>query len=274
MSWLLPSALTIGGIAAAIVFALHFIARSRPLAEPLPTARFIPQRPIHARTRSMALTDVLLMIVRITALLALAAAIAGPVFAAARSRVARVIVADRSRDVANIQQVRDTVRGLLRAGDVLVAFDSDATVFASPDSLKQVDTRGSLSAGLASAVRAGASLATRADSVELILVSPLTSAEVDDATARIRAAWPGRARVVRTAGVRETPAVPPRVATSATTDDPVVAGLSLMGVTGNGSVGASVVRLVRARVTAEDSAWAKEQGHELDQWPAVDDYAQ
>ena len=273
MSWLLPSALAIGGIAAAIVFALHFIARSRPLAEPLPTARFIPQRPIHARTRSIALTDALLMIVRIAALLALAAAIAGPVFAAARSRVVRVIVADRSRDVANIQQVRDTVRALLRAGDVLVAFDSDATVFSNPDSLKQVETRGSLSAGLASAVRAGASLATRADSVELILVSPLTSAEVDEATARIRAAWPGRARVVRTAAVQATPAVPPLVATSATTDDPVVAGLSLMGVTGNGSVGASIVRLVRTRVSAADSAWAKDQGHVLVHWPAVDDDA-
>jgi len=73
VSWLLPSALAIGGVAAAIVLALHFIARSRPLAEPLPTARFIPQRPIHARTRSIALTDVLLMIVRVAALLALAA---------------------------------------------------------------------------------------------------------------------------------------------------------------------------------------------------------
>lgn len=273
MSWLLPSALAIGGIAAAVAIALHFIARSRPLAEPLPTARFIPQRPIHARTRSMALTDVALMLVRVAALLALAAAVAGPVFAAARSRVARVIVVDRSRDVANIQQVRDTVRALLRSGDVIVAFDSDAAVIPSVDSLKQVDAQGSLSAGLASAVRAGASLATRADSVELIVVSAFTNAEVDDATVRIRSAWPGRARVVRAASLPATPSVRPRVATDATTDDPVVAGLSLMGVTGLGMVGAQDIRLVRARVSAADTAWARDPGHVLIHWPSADENA-
>lgn len=271
MSWLLPSALAIGAIAAAVVVALHFIARSRPLAEPLPTARFIPHRPIHARTRSIALTDIMLLLVRVAALLVLAAAIAGPVFAGARNRVARVIVADRSRDVASIQEVRDTIGALLRAGDVVIAFDSDAAPIARLDSLKQVDARGSLSAGLASAVRAGASLATRADSVELIIVSPVTTSEVDDATSRIRAAWPGRARVIRTQAVRATPNVLPRVVTSATSDDPVAAGLSLMGVTGLGSIGAAEIHLVRARVSATDSAWAREPGHLLIHWPSVDD---
>ena len=58
MSWLLPSALAIGGVAAMAAIALHFIARSRPFAEPLPTARFIPERPIHARISSLVLTDV------------------------------------------------------------------------------------------------------------------------------------------------------------------------------------------------------------------------
>src|SRR5262245_33099118 len=61
MSWLLPSALGIAAVAALAAVALHFIARSRPVAEPLPTARFIPNRPIHARTRSFALTDLLLL---------------------------------------------------------------------------------------------------------------------------------------------------------------------------------------------------------------------
>ena len=272
MSWLLPSALAIGGIAAVVTVALHFIARSRPLAEPLPTARFIPQRPIHARTRSIALTDSTLLLVRVAALLVLAAAIAAPVFAAARNRVARVVVADRSRDVANIQEVRDTVRAVLRAGDVLVAFDSDAVTTAL-DSLKQVDTRGSLSAGLASAVRAGAALAPRADSVELIIVSALTAAEIDDATPRIRATWPGRARIVRVASTPATSAVPPRVTTSATTDDPVVAGLALLGVTGTGRVGSAEVRLVRGRVSVADSAWARDAGHVLIHWPADDDNA-
>jgi hypothetical protein len=269
MTWLLPSALAIGGVAALAAIALHFIARSRPLAEPLPTARFIPQRPIHARTRSIALSDVALLLVRVAALMLLAAAIAGPVVAAARGRIARVVVADRSRDVANVQELRDSVRAVLRAGDVLVAFDSDAAVVPGLDSLVRVDARGSLSSGLASAVRAGASLATRVDSVELVIVSPLTSAEVDAATAPVRALWPGRARLVRLAPTPVPASAPPRVAAAATGDDPVVAGLSLMGdVAANGNV-----RLVRTRVAASDSAWARDSGHVLIHWPSQDDNA-
>jgi hypothetical protein len=269
VTWLLPSALAIGGVAALAAIALHFIARSRPLAEPLPTARFIPQRPIHARTRSMALSDVPLLLVRLAALLLLATAIAGPVFGAARGRVARVVVADRSRDVANVQELRDSVRALVRPGDVLVAFDSDAAVVPSLDSLRRVDARGALSSGLASAIRAAASLATRVDSVELIVVSPRASAEVDAATAPIRAAWPGRARVVRVAPAPPPPMAAPRISASETMDDPVVAGLALAGALGaNGNV-----RLIRMHVTANDSAWARDSGHVLIHWPAADDEA-
>ena len=273
MTWLLPSALAIGGIAAAVAVALHFIARSRPLAEPLPTARFIPERPIHARTRSIALTDIPLLLIRVAAVLLLAAAIAAPVLAAARGRVARVIVADRSRDVANLQEVRDSVRALFRTGDVLVAFDTDAAVVPSLDSLKSIDAKGSLSTGLAAAVRAGAALATRVDSAELVIVSPLTDAEIDRATLPIREIWPGRARVVRTTALLSGTGVPRSarddVVTNGTTDDPVVAGLSLMGITaptGN-------IRLVRTRVPASDTAWARDSGHVLIHWPSADENA-
>ena len=270
MTWLLPSALAIGGIAAAVAVALHFIARSRPLAEPLPTARFIPERPIHARARSIALTDVRLLLIRVAAVLLLAAAIAAPVLAAAHGRVARVIIADRSRDVANIQEVRDSVRAVFRSGDVLVAFDTDAAVIPSLDSLKSTDAKGSLSTGLAAAVRAGAALATHVDSAELVIVSPLTDAEIDRATLPIRAIWPGRARVVRTTRRAGGAQIPRHdVATNSTTDDPVVAGLSLMGVTAP----SGTIRLVRTRVPASDTAWARDSGHVLIHWPSADENA-
>src|SRR5512142_3163682 len=99
VSWLLPSALAIAGVSALVATALHFIARSRPLAESLPTARFVPHRPVRARARSIALSDVLLLVVRTAAVLALGAAVAGPVFAGARGRVRRIVALDRSRDV-------------------------------------------------------------------------------------------------------------------------------------------------------------------------------
>ena len=84
-----------------------------------------PQRAIHARTRSLALTDVLLLLLRVLAIMLLGVAVAGPLFAAGR-RVTRIVIADRSRAVANIAAVRDSVRAYLRAGDELIVFDSSA----------------------------------------------------------------------------------------------------------------------------------------------------
>lgn len=266
MSWLLPSALAIAGIGAIAAIALHFIARSRPLAEPLPTARFIPERPVHARMRSIKLSDVPLLLLRLAALLALGAAVAGPVFAGATGTVTRVIVADRSRAVANIDEVRDSVRAVLRAGDVLIVFDSAASV-ATLDSLRAVPLVGSVSAALASAIRGAAAIAPRTDSLELVIVSPLVSEELDDATAHIRAAWPGRARLVRTAAAVPAAAGVRRVETTATAEDPVVAGLALAGLLGP----RSDVRLVRGRVPAGDSAWARDSGHVLIHWPSTDE---
>lgn len=275
MSWLFPSALAIAGLAALAAIALHFIARSRPLAEPLPTARFVPVRPIHARTRSIALSDALLLLLRIAAIATLGAAIAAPV-GPARGRVARIIVADRSLDVASISEVRDTVRSAMRDGDVLVALDTIARVTttaaltagdgrpASGDGGTNA-ARGSLSAGLAAAIRAAASLAMRADSIELVLVSPVATDERDSATMRIRESWPGRVRVIRVAAAGPVLAQP-RVEVVAGPNDGVQAGLALAGFVGNGGS----IRVVRGRVSAGDSVWASRARHVLVHWPASD----
>lgn len=273
MSWLFPSALAIAGVAALAAIALHFIARSRPLAEPLPTTRFIPARPIHARTRSIALSDVSLLLLRIAAIAALGAAIAAPI-GSARGRVMRIVVADRSLDVASLGEVRDSVRSSMRDGDVLVTFDTLAgtTTVASlrPGGTTAGDApttvaHGSLSAGLAAAIRAAASLATRADSIELVLVSAVATDERDSATMRIRESWPGRVRVVRVAAAP--PMVwEPRIQVTAGPNDGVEAGLALAGFSGNGGS----VRVVRGRVSASDSVWASSAGHVLVHWPASD----
>lgn len=267
MSWLVPSALIVAGIAALAAIALHFIARSRPLAEPLPTARFIPQRPVRARTRSFALNDLLLLLIRLFVLGALGAAVAGPVFAAARARVERIVLIDRSEAVANIAEVRDSVRSIARPGDVLIAFDSSAIVIPSLDSLKPVGTSGSLSAGLAAAIKAAGMIATRADSIELVVVSPLVADEVDDATSRIRAVWAGRIRPVRVSATADS-GKSFRLTTDASSDDPIVAGLSLRGMIGSGEG-----RLIRGRVSAADSAWVRGGKRLLIHWPASDSAA-
>jgi len=263
MTWLFPSALAIAGVAALAAIALHFIARSRPLAEPLPTARFVPVRPIHARTRSIALSDVLLLALRIAAISLLGAAVAAPV-GPARGRVARIVVADRSLDVASIAEVRDSARSAMRDGDVLVAFDTLAGVTTIASLSPGVSTaHGSLSAGLAAAIRTAASLATRTDSIELVLVSPVGMDERDSATMRIRESWPGRVRVMRVAA-RPSVLTAPRIQMSAGPNDGVAAGLALAGFVGDGAS----VRVVRGRVSANDSTWASSAGHVLVHWPA------
>ncbi|HEY4217382.1 MAG TPA: BatA domain-containing protein [Gemmatimonadaceae bacterium] len=269
MTWLVPSALAIAAVAAAIAVALHFIARSRPLAEPLPTARFIPRTPVHARSRSMALTDVLLLAVRIAALLAIGLAVAAPAVSG-RGRVSRIVLLDRSRAVANIAEARDSVRTLGSAAAV-IPFDSTALGGGAPrsiDGITATQARGSLSAALARAIRFAATLPASVDSAELDLVSPVAQEELDAATLRIRAAWPGRIRVIP---VRAAASVvgAPSVTIRADSNDAVAAGLELMGVTApNGAV-----RVVRDSVTAADSTWATTGGHVLVHWPASETFA-
>jgi hypothetical protein len=268
VSWLLPSAFAIAGVAALAAVALHFIARSRPLAESLPTARFIPRRPVRARARSIALSDILLLLVRLAAVLALGAAVAAPVLAAARGRVRRIVAVDRSRDVADPREARDSVRALVREGDVLVAFDSLATRLtgvAALDSTTPIDAPGSLSAALAMAVRSATRIASQADSIELVVVSPVAREEIDEATSRIRAQWPGGIRVVRLRAAAEDER-PAHVESMNGQDDLVIAGLSLMGA----MRASGDVRVVRGRLTPEDSAWAGNAGQVLLHWPASD----
>jgi hypothetical protein len=270
MTWLIPSAMGIAAAASLLTIALHFIARSRPVAEVFPTARFIPDRAIHARTRSLALTDTLLLLLRVLAIMLLGVAVAGPLFAAG-SRVTRIVIADRSRAVANIASVRDSVRAYLRSGDELIVFDSVAHL-AGPtalDSFAVSGVRGSLSAALTAGIRAAVRLAPRTDSIEMVLVSPLVDDETDEATARIRATWPGRIRVARVANAT-TPPTSGALEVRAPANDAVAAGLSLVAM----SVPSSPVRVVRSRMTGEDSVWARGNGHVLVHWPASDTSAE
>lgn len=263
MSWLIPTALAVAGVGALATIALHFIARSRPVAEPLPTARFIPDRAIHARTRSVALTDILLMLLRLAAVVLLGLAVAGPLFASG-GKISRIVLADRSRAVANVVAVRDSARAYLRQGDQLIAFDSIASLARTTtiDSIVATRARGSLSAAISSATRGGVRGAPTADSIELVLISPLAEEEADAATVKLRAAWPGRIHLVHVAA-SETIAHPARVELRAGQNDAVAAGLSLLP-----SLSASV-RVVRGKTTPDDSLWAR-NGNVLVHWPATD----
>ena len=285
MTWIAPWALAVAGLAAAAAGLLHLLARDRPPRWLLPTARFVAAGSARATRRARTPRDLPLLALRIAALLLAGAAFAGPVFAPAGGSIARVVLLDRSASAADPAGAVALARGRLRAGDRLVVFDTIATTVtagaepAALDSLLRAAPsvpHGSLSAGLVAATRIAGEAASAADSVALVVVSPLRGVD-DAATLAIRGVWPGRVELVD---------VPARVPTDTldTTDlqprvrgpsgDALVAGARLAGATplaGLPAEGRGVL-LVRGEATAADSAFAR-AGGTLVVWSAHADSA-
>jgi len=257
------------GVAAAIV-ALHFLVTRQPRAAVLPTARFVPDLPASATARTTRPSDLLLLLLRILLVLAAAAALAEPIAVPSRESLARVILVDASRTTADITQVRESARSVYRRGDVVIAFDSRGRVIPgdASDSLDAIGTttrKGSLSAALISAVRAASLLREQADSLELVIVSPFADEEWDSATGAIRTLWPGRARIMRVAGLTDSVSrADGTIVTRAQADDPVTAAVSLLG-----RRVAQPVRILRGGVETEDTRWAADSGGIVVIWPAT-----
>lgn len=272
MSFAQPWALFVAAGVAAAVIALHFLARRRPRSVPFPTARFVPARTVRAPSRSTRPSDLLLLLLRVLAVLLAGAAFARPVVHPELRPLARVVVLDISASVGSPAAARDSAARYLRGGDLLVVFDSAARLVggSARDSLSRLEGErapGSLSAALAAATRAASVLRGRADSVELVMISPFAAEEWDAATGGIRSLWRGRAELVRTEVARgpgrvRAPAV--SVDGSSEADDPVAVAAALMG----GSATADV-RIERRVMDAEDSVWAAQPGHVLVHWPAI-----
>ena len=204
MTFLAPGFLIASAVVAAAVVALHFIVTRQPRAGILPTARFVPNMPATATARATRPADILLMLLRVLLVLAAGGGLAKPIFKPSRGAEARVILADVSRSQRDSTMLRDSVRGLYRNHDVLVVFDSSARIVGGSvrDSIGGLATsngRGSMSAALITAMRAASILRDRADSIELVIVSPLAAESFDAATDAVRRLWPGRARIVRPA---------------------------------------------------------------------------
>jgi hypothetical protein len=274
VTFLAPWALWAAAAVSAAVIALHILASRNPRVTPLPTARFIPDVPLRATARAMRLTDVALMILRVAAVMLVGVAFARPELSSGRRAVGRVVMVDASRALGSRAEAADSAARLLARGDVLIAFDSSAHVIhnGSTESLRAAladsntrAPRGSLSTALAAAMRAASTLRADADSVEIVLVSPLAAEEWDAATTAIRAVWRGRLRLVRVGAAR--PGIAARIeVTNASLDDPVRAATSLRG--GAASIDAPLARIDRGSPLASDTAWARDRAHTLVRWPA------
>lgn len=266
MTFLAPWALLVGALGAAGLVALHLVARQRPAAYPLPTARFVPDRRTLVSRTSRRPRDLLLLLLRMVLVLSAAAAFARPVLTPGRSAMARVLVLDRSAAVAYPADALRRAREIMRDGVPTRVLVLDSTVTAVGSGAAALDSversprdgrrsAGSISAALVAARRAGTDLGTRADSVELVLVSPLTARQVDAATDAVRAAWPGAVRVVRVSAAADTAVVPTLERTISEAD---VLGPALG--TREVQASANAVRLARGAVSAGDSAFARSGG--------------
>ena len=268
MIFLAPWAFTIGALAAAGVVFLHLVARQRPAVYLLPTTRFIPdQRTLVSRVATRP-RDLLLCVLRALLLLCAGAAFARPVLTPARGAIAHVVLLDRSRAVANPSDAVARAQVGDGAPVTVIAFDSVPTVLARPawDSLAgaaRAETPGSLSAALITARRASVALAERVDSVQLHIVSPVAASELDAATERARAAWPGAIRVARVA-LRSDSSTTWRLDRALPAADPLGPAMASVRV----APGARVTRLVRGAPNAADSVFARD-GETVVRWDST-----
>ena len=187
MTFLAPGFFFASLAVAAAIVALHFIVTRQPRAAILPTARFVPDTRATTVARAPRPSDVPLMLLRVLTVLAAGAGLAKPVLTPSRGAEARVILVDVSRSARDSMAIRDSVRAIYRDGDAVVVFDSSARMLAGNvvdtlGALAPTTSRGNLSAALIAALRAGSNLRDRADSLDLVIVSPFSKEEFDAAT--------------------------------------------------------------------------------------------
>ncbi|MBA2683569.1 MAG: BatA domain-containing protein [Gemmatimonadaceae bacterium] len=274
MSFLAPWALWLSGAVSAAVIALHILASKNPKVTALPTTRFIPDVPLRATARALRLSDVLLLMLRIAVVMLVGLALARPEWTRARRSVGRVVLVDRSAGV-NHAEARDSAARYFRDGDAMIVFDSAAqpvttnqlaTLTGANSSLSPA--AGSLSAALVAGMRAAASLRGEADSVQMVIVSDFASGKFDVATPAIRAAWPGRMRIVPLSrSVSAASARSYRDVRALSADDPVRAAVSFASRVDTGAAKIDSVRIERGDAASADTMLAR-RGFTLVRWPA------
>src|SRR5688500_10159156 len=233
MTFLAPAFLYAAFAVTAVIVRLHFIVTRQARAGILPTAWFVPDTRATCVARAKRPTDLLLMFLRMLVILAAGAGMAKPILTPSPQASARVILADVSRSARDSIALRDSVRAYYSEGDAVVAFDSSTRLLAGSvadtiRALRPSIRRGNLSASLIAALRAGSSLRDRADSMELVIVSPFAREEFDAATDTIRTLWKGKARLVRIPiPAADTASGPGRLSIAGDADDPLQASVEL-----------------------------------------------
>lgn len=183
-SFVLPWVFGAAVVAAFGVVALHLLSVRTPPVLVLPTARFVADGDARAVARQPRLNDVALLVLRVLALLAAGAALAGVRWTDTRASRLRLVVADEAMRADSAW--RDSVRRALTRGDALVEVQYARGVDDDPG------------AAIVAATRRAVHLTSRVRSlsaVELTVVLPATALTTAGYVAW-RSAWPGAVQEV------------------------------------------------------------------------------
>jgi hypothetical protein len=283
VTFLAPGFLFASLAVAAAIVALHFIVTRQPRAGILPTARFVPDTRATTVAPARRPSDLLLMFLRVLLVLAAGAGLAKPVLSPSRGAEARVILVDVSRSARDSIATRDSVRAIYRSQDAIVLFDSAARALIGNigdtlGALRPTSLRGNLSAALIAALRAGSMLRDRADSLELVIVSPFAREEFDAATDTVRTLWPGKARLVKVSvSAGDTVGASGQLEIAAAADDPLAVTVGLTrntpGVSGlidrnNAGTERPASRQASVQARAPEGDIPRRSGDALIEWPA------
>ena len=186
MSWLAPWALAAGALGMLGVVAAHLLTRQRPHALALATARFLPAGMLEATTLQRVPADRWWMLLRLLILALLALGVAQPVATLSRVPTRTVLLLDRTAPLA----VQQRSLAALNDDDVVIAFDSNATLTARGAVQPRVARHASLSAAFARLARVRDSLARGTEQLRIALASPLSAQSFDPATQSFRELLP------------------------------------------------------------------------------------
>lgn len=213
-----PMALVIAAVAIAAVIAVHLLSVQQPRVLAFPTARFVRDSTAHAVTRANRPRDLWLLLVRVLAISALGTAFAGVSCAALRPSAAAIVVVDGADVPGFLERARDAVRrdSTLRvlpvrrlvvaggrapsshanANPVVSVLPMAAPLATALDTMPPaVGESPGLAALLLAARRSSVTMAEEADSVVLVVLSPLLEDALSDAIPAVRHVWPGTMHV-------------------------------------------------------------------------------
>ena len=262
MTWLAPWALAAGALGMLGVVAAHLLTRQRPRALALATARFLPAGMLEATTLQRIPMDRWWMLLRLLILGLLALGVAQPVATIARVPTRTVLLLDRTLPVPAQRQALAT----LGTADVVIAFDTSATLSAGSAVVPRMSRTSHLSAAFAQLAHVRDSLSRGATQLRIAIASGFAARSLDPATQSLRELLPDSIALLPVAMPPDSGTVRGSIVVHADGDDPIAATALLLG----DSVAHSGTIIERADALTRDDSAAATAGATVLWWPTRD----